>query len=79
MSDLNAIQRRREFPTKVIQGIQLLIQDKIMTQVLNTTQMFKPPLILRMLDHSVPLRNIPAYIVGIGPRPEHVNPSMLRA
>jgi 2-polyprenyl-6-methoxyphenol hydroxylase-like FAD-dependent oxidoreductase len=78
LSDLSAIQRRREFPTKVIQGIQLLIQNKIMTQVLNTTQTFKPPLILRMLDRIELLRNIPAYIVGIGPRPEHINPSLLR-
>jgi 2-polyprenyl-6-methoxyphenol hydroxylase-like FAD-dependent oxidoreductase len=76
MSDLNAVQRRREFPTKIIQGIQLLIQNRIMTGVLNTSQHFTPPLILRILDRVELLRNIPAYIVGIGPRPEHVR--MLR-
>jgi len=78
MSDLNAVQRRREFPTKVIQGIQLLIQNRVMTGVLNTTQTFKPPLVLRILDRAPLLQNIPAYIVGIGPRPEHVDPSLLR-
>ncbi|MGA3037173.1 MAG: FAD-dependent oxidoreductase [Vulcanimicrobiaceae bacterium] len=72
MSDLNAVQRRREFPTKIIQGIQLTIQNRIMTSVLNTSQHFNPPLILRILDRVSLLRNIPAYIVGIGPRPEHV-------
>ncbi len=72
MSDLNAVQRRREFPTKMIQGVQLLIQDRVMKQVLNTTQNFKPPLILRILDKIELLRRIPAYFVGIGPRPEHV-------
>ncbi len=72
MSDLNAVQRRREFPTKVIQGVQLLIQNRAMTQILNTTQNFKPPLILRILDKVELLRRIPAYLVGIGPRPEHV-------
>jgi len=72
MSDLNAVQRRREFPTKVIQGVQILIQNRGMTQILNTTQNFKPPLILRILDKVALLRRIPAYLVGIGPRPEHV-------
>jgi len=72
MSELNAVQRRREFPTKVIQGAQLLIQDRAMTQILNTKQNFKPPLILRLLDRFALLRRIPAYLVGIGPRPEHV-------
>jgi len=72
MSDLNAVQRRREFPTKVIQGAQLLIQNRAMTQILNTKQNFKPPLILRILDKVELLRRIPAYLVGIGPRPEHV-------
>ena len=72
MSDLNAVQRRREFPTRVIQGVQLLIQDRVMPRVLDTGHDFKPPLIARLLDRVPLLRTIPAYLVGIGPRPEHV-------
>ena len=72
MSDLLAVQRRREFPTKVIQGVQILIQNRGMKQILNTQQSFKPPFVLRLMDKIPILRRIPAYLVGIGPRPEHV-------
>ena len=78
LKDLAAVQKRREFPTKVIQGVQVLIQNNIMNAVLSTTAPISPPWPVRLLDKSVLLRRIPAYLVGIGPRPEDVNRALLR-
>ena len=69
---LKAIQTRREMPTKVIQGIQVFIQRNVLSKVLSTDKIMAAPPLIRWLA-AVPLfRSIPAYIVGIGPRPEHV-------
>src|SRR5579872_287584 len=70
--DLAAVQRRREFPTRVIQGFQVLAHNLGINRVLNTMRLDRPPLIFRILDKSPLLRRLPAYFIGIGPRPEHV-------
>jgi len=70
--DLAAVQHRREFPTRVIQKIQLLIQNRVMQTILNTSQPFNAPWPVVLLDRFLWLRYVPAYLVGIGPRPEHV-------
>ena len=70
--DLATVQRRREFPTRVIQGFQVLAHNLGINRVLNTTRLDRPPLIFRILDKSALLRRLPAYFIGIGPRPEHV-------
>jgi 2-polyprenyl-6-methoxyphenol hydroxylase-like FAD-dependent oxidoreductase len=70
--DLAVVQRRREFPTKVIQGFQVLAHNLGINRVLNTTQLNRPPLFFRILDKIAVLRWLPAWFIGIGPRPEHV-------
>jgi 2-polyprenyl-6-methoxyphenol hydroxylase-like FAD-dependent oxidoreductase len=69
---LNAVQRRRQWPTRVTQAIQVAIQNRIIHPVLTTTERPKPPLPLRLLDRFPVLRRIPARLIGIGVRPEHV-------
>jgi 2-polyprenyl-6-methoxyphenol hydroxylase-like FAD-dependent oxidoreductase len=72
-SDLRAVQRRRVFPMAVIQAIQVAVQNGFLGKFLDTKAKMKPPLVLRLLA-SVPLfRRLPGYIVGIGPRPEHIH------
>jgi 2-polyprenyl-6-methoxyphenol hydroxylase-like FAD-dependent oxidoreductase len=69
---LVAVQERREFPTKVIQWIQVLIQNRVLSPTLSSTASPKPPLLMRLIA-SVPfLRGIPARVLGVGVRPEHV-------
>ena len=76
--DLGAVQKRREFPTKVIQGFQVLAQNIGVDRVLNTTEaQNRPPFLFRILDRSALLRWIPAYVIGIGPRPEHVSSTVI--
>jgi 2-polyprenyl-6-methoxyphenol hydroxylase-like FAD-dependent oxidoreductase len=70
---LKAVQRRREFPTRVTQRMQVLVQDRIISRVLaGEMDVTRAPLALRLLERFPSLRQLPARIVGIGVRPEHV-------
>ena len=69
---LAAIQRRRELPTRIIQGGQLLIQNGIIRRVLGRPGRMRPPWIIRLLGAVPLLRRIPARMVGLGFRREHV-------
>ncbi|HSC44131.1 MAG TPA: FAD-dependent oxidoreductase [Candidatus Binatia bacterium] len=79
MDDLRRIQTRRELPTRVTQRLQLAVQDRIIARVLTDTQPLKPPLAVRLLARYPFFRRIPARIIGLGIRPEHVSPELLRA
>jgi 2-polyprenyl-6-methoxyphenol hydroxylase-like FAD-dependent oxidoreductase len=69
---LRAVQERREWPTKVTQAVQVQVQNRILRPILSNTGEPTPPLFVRLLDRIPLLRRIPAYIVGIGVRPEHI-------
>jgi 2-polyprenyl-6-methoxyphenol hydroxylase-like FAD-dependent oxidoreductase len=72
-SDLDAVRQRRLFPVKVIQGLQILIHNKVLRPRVSGDQSeLKPPLPLRLLDRSDWLRQWPARLLGVGVRPEHV-------
>jgi 2-polyprenyl-6-methoxyphenol hydroxylase-like FAD-dependent oxidoreductase len=73
LASLQKIQQRREFPTRVTQRFQVLVQDNILSQALEKAdQPLRAPLAVRLLARSPWLRRIPARMVGIGVRPEHV-------
>jgi 2-polyprenyl-6-methoxyphenol hydroxylase-like FAD-dependent oxidoreductase len=72
LSDLYRVQRRRELPARLIQWIQIAIQDRIMTRVLRLQRDPEPPLLLKIFNAVPFLRRIPARVVGMGFRPEHV-------
>ncbi len=69
---LARVQARREWPTRVTQSIQLAIQNRVVRRVLAGAAPSKPPFLLKLLDWAPALRGIPARLVGIGVRPEHV-------
>jgi len=72
--DLEAVRRRRLFPTRVTQAIQIQVQNRILVPVLGgRRRRIKPPLLLRILGSSPWLQRIPARIFGVGVRPEHVH------
>jgi 2-polyprenyl-6-methoxyphenol hydroxylase-like FAD-dependent oxidoreductase len=75
---LKAVQDRREWPTKVTQRIQIFIQDHVVGPVLAGTQRPKPPRPAKLLDWFPALRRIPARVIGIGVRPEHVRTAEAR-
>jgi 2-polyprenyl-6-methoxyphenol hydroxylase-like FAD-dependent oxidoreductase len=70
--DLAAVQRRREFPTRMTQWFQVMMQNRVVTRALEDADSFKPPLVIRLLARIPPLRRIPARLMGMGVRPEHV-------
>jgi 2-polyprenyl-6-methoxyphenol hydroxylase-like FAD-dependent oxidoreductase len=69
---LALVQKRREWPTRMTQRLQVLLQNRMITPVLNSTQPVSPPWLLRWLAQRPLFRRIPARLVGIGFRPEHV-------
>ena len=69
---LARVQRRREFPTRVIQRAQVIIQDQLINRILGVDKPMSPPWVLRLLNRWPLLRRLPAQLVGIGVRPEHV-------
>ncbi len=71
-SDLRKVQERRLFPTKVTQAFQIFVQDRAITPILQGTAIDRPPLAARLLDDVAPLRRIPARLIGMGVRPEHI-------
>jgi 2-polyprenyl-6-methoxyphenol hydroxylase-like FAD-dependent oxidoreductase len=71
-SDLQKVQKRREFPTKVIQAFQVAAQNYILAPTLRTTETPKPPRLVRILNGWPWLRQFPARFIGMGVRPEHV-------
>jgi 2-polyprenyl-6-methoxyphenol hydroxylase-like FAD-dependent oxidoreductase len=75
LKSLRAVQARREFPTRVTQAFQVAVQNRILTRVLaasGTEGPLTPPLPARMLGRFPFLRRIPARLIGLGVRPEHI-------
>jgi 2-polyprenyl-6-methoxyphenol hydroxylase-like FAD-dependent oxidoreductase len=70
--DLDRVEKRRMFPTRVIQRLQVFIQNNVVDRALGPDKGIEPPLALRLMSRFAPLRRIPARIVGQGVRPEHV-------
>jgi 2-polyprenyl-6-methoxyphenol hydroxylase-like FAD-dependent oxidoreductase len=72
---LRAVQRRRELPTRLTQRFQVMVQTRIIRPVLGGVATSSLPLPLRLLRDWPFLRRIPARLVGLGFRPEHVKTS----
>ncbi len=70
--DLRAVQRRREFPTRAMQAVQVFMQNRVIGRVLESTGKLSPPLPLRLLARWSLLQRLPARLIGLGFRPEHV-------
>jgi 2-polyprenyl-6-methoxyphenol hydroxylase-like FAD-dependent oxidoreductase len=70
--DLHAVQRRREFPTRATQRLQILVQNSVVRRVLASAQPLTVPWPLKLMQRWPLLRRIPARVIGMGFRPEHV-------
>jgi 2-polyprenyl-6-methoxyphenol hydroxylase-like FAD-dependent oxidoreductase len=73
---LRAVQVRRAFPTRVTQAFQVAVQNLILRRVLaddsDEGRPFRAPLAVRVLSRFELLRRIPARMIGLGVRPEHI-------
>jgi 2-polyprenyl-6-methoxyphenol hydroxylase-like FAD-dependent oxidoreductase len=73
LSDLQKVQKRREFPTRLIQGFQLVVQNRFLAPTIASGATPNAPWFVRLIDAVPFLQRIPARLVGMGPRPEHVH------
>jgi 2-polyprenyl-6-methoxyphenol hydroxylase-like FAD-dependent oxidoreductase len=69
---LPEIQDRRLFPVRVIQGLQRAVHNKVLGPVLGTTERMEAPFAVRLLGRCPRLQRIPARIIGLGVRREHI-------
>ena len=72
LEELLTVQRRRTFPTYATQQMQVALQNNAIRGVLGSQQPLQLPWLLRMLRRWPALRRIPARLIAVGFRPEHI-------
>ena len=72
LADLKAVQDRREWPAKSMQRVQVFLHKHLLERIFDSPETISPPLLVRMTEKFPLLRRIPARMVGVGFRPEHV-------
>ncbi|MBX3302010.1 MAG: FAD-dependent oxidoreductase [Nitrospira sp.] len=75
-ADLVKVQTRRMWPTRLTQRAQLVVQNRVIRLVLDSKVPLSPPWVVRLLARFPFLRRIPARMIGLGVRPEHVRMSV---
>jgi 2-polyprenyl-6-methoxyphenol hydroxylase-like FAD-dependent oxidoreductase len=72
-SDLAAVQARRLFPARATQAAQVFLQDRIIAPSLaRAGGTVKVPFIVKLMQWLPVLRRLPARLIALGVRPEHV-------
>jgi 2-polyprenyl-6-methoxyphenol hydroxylase-like FAD-dependent oxidoreductase len=70
--ELEQIQQRREWPTRLIQAMQTFVHRNVVTGR-ESKSGDSLPILVRLLQWFPTLRSLPARFIGIGPRPEHIH------
>jgi 2-polyprenyl-6-methoxyphenol hydroxylase-like FAD-dependent oxidoreductase len=71
---LHKVQARRDFPTRMTQRVQIFAHKRFIGPALATKAPLKRfPLPLALLKYFPILRRIPARVIGLGFRPEHIH------
>jgi 2-polyprenyl-6-methoxyphenol hydroxylase-like FAD-dependent oxidoreductase len=71
---LRDVQRRRQWPTRVTQALQVMVQRRVIGPTLqgDAGGWLAAPLFVRLLARYPILQRLPARLVGLGIRPEHI-------
>ncbi len=69
---LKLVQDRRALPTRVVQAGQVFLQNRVIAPVIGSSGSLTVPLPVRLMSRFPMLRRIPARVMGLGIRPEHV-------
>jgi 2-polyprenyl-6-methoxyphenol hydroxylase-like FAD-dependent oxidoreductase len=73
-ADLERVRKRRLWPARVIQRLQVTIHNQVLGPVITSApRALKVPLPMKLLNRSPRLRRWPAQLLGVGVRPEHVH------
>jgi 2-polyprenyl-6-methoxyphenol hydroxylase-like FAD-dependent oxidoreductase len=73
-AELDRVQRRRLWPVRIIQSGQIFVHKRLINASVTNPATF-PPFILWLFKHVSLARRLPAYLIGVGPRPEHIRTS----
>jgi 2-polyprenyl-6-methoxyphenol hydroxylase-like FAD-dependent oxidoreductase len=73
VGDLRTVQARREWPTRLIQAMQIFIHRRVVTGQTSYDKKASLPFVVRLLKWFPFLRQLPARFIGMGPRPEHIH------
>jgi 2-polyprenyl-6-methoxyphenol hydroxylase-like FAD-dependent oxidoreductase len=79
LEHLKAVQRRRMLATRIIQRIQVVVQRRIIRRVLANQTRPSVPGVIRLSQRFPILQRLPARLVGIGIRPEHIQTPDVKA
>jgi 2-polyprenyl-6-methoxyphenol hydroxylase-like FAD-dependent oxidoreductase len=71
-ADLARVQKRRAWPTSVVQSVQVFGQNNFVAPTLQARGRVRAPWILRHIQSIPFLRDIPARVFAMGVRPEHI-------
>ena len=72
--ELDAVRQRREFPVRMTQAMQVVVQNRLISRALEPgDQPLKPPLFVRVVNAVPWLQGITARLIAVGVRPEHVH------
>jgi hypothetical protein len=72
LAALQRVQRRREWPVRVVQRMQITLQNRLIAPLLASSGPARMPWFLRLVGRFALLRRIPAWFIGVGVRREHV-------
>ena len=73
-NELDAVRRRREFPVRMTQAMQVVVQDKIISAAIKPgNQRLRVPMFARLVNALPWLQGVTARFVALGVRPEHVH------
>ena len=70
--DLKAVQDRREPPARMTQRVQVFLHKHLLERIFDSKTLIDPPFAMKLIERFARLRKLPAWMVGIGFRPEHV-------
>ncbi len=72
LADLQRVQRRREWPARVVQRVQVFVHRNFVNRVIASHKRASIPWFIRLIAAIPPLRRLPARLVGLGIRQEHI-------
>ena len=70
-ADLAAVRRRRLSPTIMIQAVQRILHRVLVRPILEGRRAGPPAPVLALLRRVPQVSGVTAYLIGVGPRPEH--------
>jgi len=73
LSDLKAVQARRERAAKLTQRVQVFLHKNVLEPIFESRERVAPPSLLKLVEKYPRLRRIPGRMLGMGFRPEHIS------